>query len=272
MDRIEAIKVIKDNWPEGRHQLSEALKTLIPELNESEDEKIRKEIIALFQGKIAFPSTETIKKYTVWLEKQGKKIDAIENFDTEFEKQVSHLVASTINKEYEYTSDFVKWTANVLLNYAKHELEKKELKKIEPFKQKPAWSEKDEKMLKSVISSIRISRSSCEEDDDVRDLFDNEIDWLESLKERVQPKQEWNEEDKNLLNRLIGVLDGTNKEDYHEAWEEKFLPWLKSLKERYTWKPSDEQMKFLWRYAEQNNYDGSILTSLYNDLKKLREE
>lgn len=42
----------------------------------------------------------------------------------------------------------------------------------------------------------------------------------------------WSEEDKNLLNRLIGVLDGTNKEDYHEAWEEKFLPWLKSLKKR----------------------------------------
>ena len=40
MDRNEAIKVIKHNWPEGRHRLSEALKTLIPELNESDDERI----------------------------------------------------------------------------------------------------------------------------------------------------------------------------------------------------------------------------------------
>ena len=39
-----------------------------------------------------------------------------------------------------------------------------------------------------------------------------------------------------------------------------------------TWKPSDEQMAILYKYAEQNNYDGSILTSLYNELKKLREE
>jgi hypothetical protein len=38
------------------------------------------------------------------------------------------------------------------------------------------------------------------------------------------------------------------------------------------WKPSDEQMAILYKYAEQNNYDGSILTSLYNELKKLREE
>ena len=35
------------------------------------------------------------------------------------------------------------------------------------------------------------------------------------------------------------------------------------------WRSSDEQMKFLWKYAEQNNYDGRILASLYNDLKKL---
>jgi hypothetical protein len=45
---------------------------------------------------------------------------------------------------------------------------------------------------------------------------------------------------------------------------------IKSLKDRYTWKPSDEQMKFLHKYAEQNNYDGTILTLLYDDLKKLK--
>lgn len=48
---------------------------------------------------------------------------------------------------------------------------------------------------------------------------------------------EWHEENKKLniddekmLNRLIGVLDGTNKEDYHEGWEYLFLPWLKTLR------------------------------------------
>lgn len=39
MDRNEAIKVIKDNWPEIKPQLSEAIQILIPELKESEDEK-----------------------------------------------------------------------------------------------------------------------------------------------------------------------------------------------------------------------------------------
>jgi hypothetical protein len=45
MDRNEAIDVIRKNWPDGRHQLSEALETLIPELKENEDERIRKGII-----------------------------------------------------------------------------------------------------------------------------------------------------------------------------------------------------------------------------------
>lgn len=127
MNRQEAIKVIRYNWPEGRVILQEALETLVPKLKESEDERIRKELIEFvnqygdkFFGQIAKAST------IAWLEKQDKKIDVIENFDTEFEKQVSHLIASIINKEYEYTSDFVKWTANALLNYAKHELEKQD--------------------------------------------------------------------------------------------------------------------------------------------------
>lgn len=67
-----------------------------------------------------------------WLEKQGEKINAIENFDSEFENQVSHLIASAINKEYEYNEGFVKWAANALLNYAKHELEKQGEQKPSP--------------------------------------------------------------------------------------------------------------------------------------------
>jgi hypothetical protein len=44
------------------------------------------------------------------------------------------------------------------------------------------------------------------------------------------------------------------------------------LRPQNTWKPSVEQMKVLSKYAEQNNYDGSVLTSLYQELKKLKGE
>jgi hypothetical protein len=46
--------------------------------------------------------------------------------------------------------------------------------------------------------------------------------------------------------------------------------WLNSLKERYTWKPSDEQMDMLKIAVSTSN--SIVLDSLYNDLKKLRGE
>lgn len=58
------------------------------------------------------------------IEEKGYKVSAIEGFETEFERQVSYLIASVINREHEYNEGYVKWTANALLNYAKHELEK----------------------------------------------------------------------------------------------------------------------------------------------------
>ena len=98
---------------------------IFPELKESEDESIRKELIQYLKDYPNLPNGNYSRSdFSAWLEKQDEKVDAIENFNTEFERQISHLIASTINKEHEYNEGFVKWTANALLNYAKHELEK----------------------------------------------------------------------------------------------------------------------------------------------------
>ena len=43
---------------------------------------------------------------------------------------------------------------------------------------------------------------------------------------------------------------------------------IREIKEEYTWKPSDEQMTQLGKYCPDNR----PLTSLYEQLKKLREE
>ena len=78
MDRNEAIDIVRKNLPYDGHQLSEALETLIPELKESEDDRIRKQILDCFrtmkqQG--CFPSKhkEQYDSWIAWLEKQGKK-------------------------------------------------------------------------------------------------------------------------------------------------------------------------------------------------------
>lgn len=83
---------------------------------------------------------------------------------------------------------------------------------------------------------------------------------------KIEQKPAWSEEDDRNLSIAIqyvfqhGYLSTVN--------------WLKSLKERYIWKPSNEQMKQLGWVAEQNkdNMIGKELMSLYQDLKKLRKE
>jgi hypothetical protein len=54
-------------------------------------------------------------------QKEQKPVECIE-FDNEFEKQVSHLLASVLNGEWEYDEGFVKHAAQSLLGYAKNEL------------------------------------------------------------------------------------------------------------------------------------------------------
>lgn len=75
MERSEAIEIIRKNWPDGRHQLREALETLIPELKESEDERIRKAIhiyLDWLRGRKDYaPRGEySIGDMISWLEKQ----------------------------------------------------------------------------------------------------------------------------------------------------------------------------------------------------------
>lgn len=70
MTKEEAIEVVKKNWPDNRYTLlREALKTLIPELAESEDERVRK---ALIDGirQIRCKNGVTQEQMLAWLEKQ----------------------------------------------------------------------------------------------------------------------------------------------------------------------------------------------------------
>lgn len=87
----------------------------------------------------------------------------------------------------------------------------------------------------------------------------------------IEQTPAWNEEDENHIIGIMQVIDGAIKYNVvsHKTGDMQ-INWLKSLKDRFTWKPSEDQMNILFKYAEQNNYDGSVLTSLYQDLKKIK--
>ena len=75
--------------------------------------------------------------------------------------------------------------------------------------QKPAeWSEEDEEMLNSCISSIEESKENryAYKENDGDTSYDREIAWLKSL--RPQPKQEWSEEDEDKVVQYLHDRDG----------------------------------------------------------------
>lgn len=75
MNRQEAIRIVKNNWPNDRLLLSEALEFLIPELQESKGDKIRKMIRGwIYTRPSSFFDNGVSKEETLaWLEKQGEK-------------------------------------------------------------------------------------------------------------------------------------------------------------------------------------------------------
>jgi len=76
MNREEAIKVVRNNWPEGRHQIKEALETLIPELRKSESELMREfliEVINKYSGTSASEKAKCIK----WIKEHKDSTDIL---------------------------------------------------------------------------------------------------------------------------------------------------------------------------------------------------
>lgn len=94
---------------------------------------------------------------------------------------------------------------------------------------------------------------------------------------KLYEQKPWSEEDEKIKESIITGLemlkDGASDKSLIALYNKK-IDWLKSLKYRYTWKPSDEQMRVLhWcmpLWVEPKSK--AILELLIDDLKKLREE
>lgn len=129
------------------------IESIFPELGGNEDERIRKAIISHMHIVKSVNGVD-VSEILAWLEKvkdfdkqleeayktadevqynmgyqdamdeKEKFVDVILDFPTNFEREVSHFAASILNKEYDYTSAFIKFSAKGLLESAKLELEK----------------------------------------------------------------------------------------------------------------------------------------------------
>ena len=206
----------------------ERIESIFPELKESEDERIRKEIIATIHLYYGEPLEDEAKEMISWLEKQGNKPQGKSALEAIKEEKVDNANKVETNS---------------------------------------AWSEEDEKNLKRVIWYIENPALNV-----IKDTMLSE--WLKSIKGRIQPqqKQEWSEEDEKIALSIEQVMNCASLLNLVPEKREKVRAWLKSLKERCTWKPSNIQMECLHDAVEHyhtNGYPASKLNELYEQMSKI---
>jgi len=148
-----------------------------------------------------------------------------------------------------------------------------ELKKLK--EKNLAWSEEDERMIASIIGHLERQKNYQLNATNLEQCQD----WLKSIKDRVQPKQEWSKEDEKIISEAEDWLDTLC--DYLRDGSSAYIPdvrvvisKLKSLKDRYNWKPSKGQIEALEYHINHNLIDkggvfGSKVVELLNQLKEL---
>ena len=257
----------KDNKDELVYRLNGLMQDYIKECKDDEEKEHRLKCYRLFW--------DALQDANFFEQKEQKPAELT---------PLATLLSNYLKNDFEYFAtkkwDEKKWNevmniqASELLRTAKNELEQE---------QKPAWSEEDEKMLRTIISD----GSRCVE------LDSKQIAWLKSL--RPQSKDEiYKEKDEafklgkhqlaikfmNYLdeNRPEGKMSLSNGEceDINKAFKEN--DWAKIMRyvEKYrpSWKPSEEQMDALHTavYLEEMQFYGGLkdkLRVLYEQLKRL---
>ena len=191
----------------GGNQLGDAwIYKILPELTESEDERIRKNLIDYLKEFVPFDDTG---KYIAYLEKQGKQ------------KPVKCMFSND-----NYTDEERK----VLCDNCDEDCK---------LKQKPTeWSEEDKYLLDETIKHlealIRITKKQGSAYSDEIQYYQRDIDWLKSLKDRVQLKRGWSEEDKVIRNALIKFVEllYSYGSGIYDLDKNQFLDWLQKLENR----------------------------------------
>lgn len=73
------------------------------------------------------------------------------------------------------------------------------------------------------------------------DIFISHADYANWLEKKAEKNSAWSEEDENMMRGILAYISCSCAPEGFEEWYD----WLKSLKTRITWKPSEEQMNTL---------------------------
>ena len=209
MTREEAIEIVKKNWPEGRHQIKEALEFLVPELKESDDERM----IAAIKQAVKLSSQEggflinniTREEALAWLEKQ-KPVE----WSDEDELMLNSII------------DVLKLTngaAQMKIDW---------LKSLRP-QPKQEWSEEDKDRLNRIYGILGLASDTHAYSTTCRLIGDKEAIELQDFLKSIIRTKKWKPTDKQMYclarasNRCVSIDDAKTLTKLYEELE-KFRP------------------------------------------------
>lgn len=234
MTREEAIEVIKAkaDYLESDKRFRAAVETIIPELRESEDERIRKKMIEHFKSKTKDTwCNMPVKSILAWLEKQKenpKSADSIPSdctSDAKYEDRW-HKVTDSLpdNGRLVLAKDCLgnvllarydgeNWEVNVYDNedhYCHNSISKWcEIPSEKQKGQKPAeWSEEDKRKLNRIYGILGQAADERPFGSSKRIIGDKEAVELQNFIRSIRPQQivEWSEEDEIMLKWIEDIL------------------------------------------------------------------
>lgn len=213
MEREEAINLIKQVLPclNIDEKIREGFVTLIPELKESEDERIRKELIEYLTHRAEvtgfIDEDKDCKRWIAYLEKQKEQKPRWEINNPHTTKWTKEM----IDEKFEELVEEYHKQKPVVTHGETYHVDTLGTQQVIAGKmpQKPAeWSEENEDMLNSCISSIEEAKENryAYKETDGDTSYDHEIDWLKSL--RPQPHWKPSKVQMKALNEVAndGVL------------------------------------------------------------------
>jgi len=259
----EAIeRVIELNYVSDKDSLQcKTVERIFPELKEeSEDEKMKKIIsdILLIDSddirEILDSNDVLMQDIDAWLEKQGEQ-------NEKMKKDIAEFIFNS-REDIKHRYDWIKY-----LGYDIHFIDKER-----QCEQKP-----------NPVLDIEIPFGA--KDSELQEVsyhipegFHAKIEGNKVIIKKGEQNIAWSEEDESNLQGIIDEIEANKRQapGYDLATYNRYLSWLESIKARYTWKPSDEQIKALniaIRCGIQlGTWEENALKSLKEQLKKLREE
>lgn len=224
---------------------------------------------------------------------EGEDGHAIEDAHPATKEQCDLLFQKMHEAGYEWYAD-----KKELLDYKllinESEVLQNEINWLKSLKPQNRWKPSDEQM-RSLSNAINVLHDLRENTDygflvslynDLKTLKEAGYEWdaenkklkkeeVDNLHNYLYGEQNpaWSEDDISNIDHLLNALCGVT--ELKQLQIDKLIIWLKSLKGRVQpnqWKPSDEQLKYVREQSERNDYTGYVMTNLYYDLKKLKEE